>query len=48
MITANSEQGTVFTKTKVRSDGTRYLFSYNYTASPITAEFTLARPAAGM
>ncbi len=46
VITANSETGTVFTKTKVGSGGTRYLFSYNYTASPVTAEFTLAQPAA--
>ena len=45
VITANSAQGTVFTKTKVGADGTRYLFAYNYTASPVTAEFTLARPA---
>ncbi len=48
VITANSEQGTVFTKTKVGSDGTRYLFSYNYTASGVTAEFTLAQPAASI
>src|SRR5208282_4456498 len=46
VITANSAAGTVFTKTKVGSDGTRYLFCYNYTASPVTAEFTLAQPAA--
>ena len=45
VITANSAAGTVFTKTKVGSDGTRYLFAYNYTASPVTAEFTLAQPA---
>ena len=31
VITANSAAGTVFTKTKVGSDGTRYLFAYNYT-----------------
>ncbi|MGB3552765.1 MAG: choice-of-anchor D domain-containing protein, partial [Candidatus Binatus sp.] len=48
VITANSEAGTVFTKTKVDSGGTRYLFSYNYTASPVTAEFTLAQPAASI
>ena len=48
VITANSETGTVFTKTKVGSDGTRYLFAYNYTASPVTAEFTLAQPAASI
>jgi hypothetical protein len=48
VITANSAAGTVFTKTKVGSDGTRYLFAYNYTASPITAEFTLAQPAASI
>ena len=45
VITANTAVGTVFTKTKVGTDGTRYLFSYNYTASPVTAEFTLAGPA---
>ena len=45
VITANSAAGTVFTKTKVGSDGSRYLFAYNYTASPVTAEFTLAQPA---
>ena len=48
VITANSETGTVFTKTKLGADGTRYLFSYNYTASPVTAEFTLAQPAASI
>ncbi len=48
VITENSEAGTVFTKTKVGADGTRYLFSYNYTASPVTAEFTLAQPAASI
>ena len=45
VITANSAAGTVFTKTKVGADGTRYLFCYNYTAAPVTAEFTLAQPA---
>ena len=48
VITANSETGTVFTKTKVGADGNRYLFSYDYTASPVTAEFTLAQPAASI
>jgi hypothetical protein len=48
VIAANSAQGTVFTKTKVGADGTRYLFAYNYTASPVTAEFTLAQPAASI
>src|SRR5208337_4439653 len=48
VITANSEAGTVFTKTKLGADGTRYLFSYNYTASVVTAEFTLAQPAASI
>ena len=45
VITSNSAAGTVFIKTKVGSDGTRYLFSYNYTSSPVTAQFTLAEPA---
>ena len=45
VITANSAAGTVFTKTKISADGSRYLFSYNYTASPVTAQFTLAGPA---
>jgi Abnormal spindle-like microcephaly-assoc'd, ASPM-SPD-2-Hydin len=45
VITANSQAGTVFTKTKVGADGSRYLFAYNYTASPVTTEFTLAQPA---
>jgi Abnormal spindle-like microcephaly-assoc'd, ASPM-SPD-2-Hydin len=45
VITANSAQGIVFTKTKVGSDGTRYLFAYNYTAAPITAQFALTAPA---
>ena len=45
VITANSAAGTVFTKTKIGADGTRYLFCYNYTAAPVTAEFTLAQPA---
>jgi hypothetical protein len=45
VITANSEQGTVFTKTKVGSDGTRYVFVYNHGGTPVTAEFTLAGPA---
>jgi len=48
VITANSAAGTVFTKTKLGADGTRYLFSYNYTASPVTAEFTLAQSAASI
>ena len=42
VLTANSAAGTVFTKTKVGADGSRYLFAYNYTAAPVTAEFTLA------
>ena len=37
VITACSEAGTVFTKTKVDSGETRDLFSYNCTASPVTA-----------
>ena len=45
VITANSAAGNVFTKTKVGSDGSRYLFAYNYTGAPVTAEFTLAQPA---
>ena len=48
VITANSAAGTVFTKTKVGRDGSRYLFAYNYTAAPVTAEFTLAQPAASI
>ena len=45
VITTNSQSGVVFTKTKVAADGTRYLFAYNYTASPTTAQFVLAQPA---
>lgn len=45
VITANSATGTVFTKTKVGSDGTRYVFAYNHGGTPITAQFTLAGPA---
>jgi hypothetical protein len=45
VLAANSAQGTVFTKTKVGADGSRYLFAYNYTAAPVSAEFTLAQPA---
>jgi hypothetical protein len=48
VITANSAAGTVFTRTKIGADGTRYLFAYNYTASPVTAEFTLSQPAASI
>jgi hypothetical protein len=48
VITANSASGIVFTKSKIGSDGTRYLFSYNYTSSPVTAQFTLAQPAASI
>ena len=48
VITDNSAAGTVFTKTKVGPDGNRYLFAYNYTASAVTAEFTLAQPAASI
>ena len=48
VITENSEAGTVFTKTEVGSGAARYLFSYNYTVSPVTAEFTLAQPAASI
>ncbi|MGC2445406.1 MAG: hypothetical protein WA409_18620, partial [Candidatus Binatus sp.] len=45
VLTDNSAAGTVFTKTKVGADGSRYLFAYNYTAVPVAAEFTLAAPA---
>jgi hypothetical protein len=45
VITANSEQGTVFTKTKVGSDGTRYVFAYNHGGISVTAQFALAGPA---
>ena len=45
VITTNSQSGVVFTKTKVAADGTRYLFAYNYTASPISAQFALVQPA---
>jgi hypothetical protein len=45
VITGNSQSGVVFTKTKVGADGTRYLFAYNYTASPVSAQFALAQPA---
>ena len=45
VLSANSESGTVFTKTKAGADGSRYLFAYNYTAAPVNAEFTLAGPA---
>ncbi|MGB0062526.1 choice-of-anchor D domain-containing protein [Candidatus Binatus sp.] len=48
VITDNSAAGTVFTKTKLGADGTRYLFCYNYTAAPITADFTLAQTAASI
>jgi len=48
VITGNSAAGTVFTRTKVGADGTRYLFAYNYTASPVDAEFTLSQPAASI
>ena len=48
VITANSAAGTVFTRTKIGADGTRYVFAYNYTASPVTTEFTLAQPAASI
>jgi hypothetical protein len=48
VITANSAAGTVFTKTKIGADGMRYLFAYNYTASAVTTEFTLAQPAASI
>jgi hypothetical protein len=44
VITANSAAGTVFTRTKIGSDGSRYVFAYNYTALPVTAEFTLVQP----
>jgi hypothetical protein len=45
VITANSQNGTVVTKTKIGADGTRYLFAYNHSKSPVTAQFTLAGPA---
>src|ERR1700722_6777761 len=45
VITANSAADTVFTRTKIGSDANRYLFAYNHTALPVTAEFTLAQPA---
>lgn len=45
VIAANSQNGTVVTKTKVGADGTRYLFAYNHGKSPVTAQFTLAAPA---
>ena len=42
VITANSAAGTVFAKTKVGVDGTRYVFAYNHGGTPVTAQFTLA------
>ena len=45
VLTANSANGTVFSKTKIRSDGTRYVFAYNHAGTPVTAHFTLAGPA---
>jgi ASPM-SPD-2-Hydin domain-containing protein len=45
VITTNSATGTVFTKTKVGADGTRYVFAYNHGKTPITSQFTLAGPA---
>ena len=45
VLTANSATGTVFTKTKIGADGTRYVLAYNHGATPVTAQFTLAGPA---
>ena len=45
VIDANSAPSTVFTKTKIGADGTRYVFAYNHAGTPVTAQFTLARPA---
>ena len=42
VITANSEQPAPCSpRPRSGADGSRYLFAYNYTASPVTAEFTL-------
>lgn len=45
VITGNTQNGTVITKTKVGTDGTRYVFAYNHAGTPVVAQFTLAGPA---
>ncbi|MGH7812565.1 MAG: choice-of-anchor D domain-containing protein [Candidatus Binataceae bacterium] len=46
VLSANSQAGTIVTKEKDLGDGTRYVFAYNHSASAVTAQFTLAAPAA--
>lgn len=45
ILSANSASGTVITKEKDLTDGSRYLISYNHSGSNVDASFTLRRPA---
>ncbi len=45
VLSANSASGTVITKEKDISGGSRYLISYNHSGSSVDASFTLQRPA---
>jgi len=45
VLSANSASGTIITKEKNLSGGSRYLISYNHSDSAVTASFTLQRPA---
>jgi hypothetical protein len=44
VLSANSASGTIITKEKSLSDGSRYLISYNHSDGTVTASFTLQRP----
>ena len=45
VLSANSAAGTIITKEKNLSDGSRYLISYNHSDGTVSASFTLQRPA---
>ncbi len=45
VLSANSATGTIITKEKNMSGGSRYLISYNHSDGTVTASFTLQRPA---
>lgn len=45
VLSANSASGTIITKEKNLSGGSRYLISYNHSDGAVAASFTLQRPA---
>jgi hypothetical protein len=45
LLAGNSAAGSVLTRGKEPGDGYRYLFAYNHAGTPLSATFTLTRPA---